>query len=153
MTSSHRHLQRQCVLQALFAKDQHLEGVYSNFLERTLEEYASEVPNVEFAEHLYKRSVLFQDQAYELITEFAPAWPVGKLSPIDRVILVLGLTELCTDSEVPKLVVINEAVELAKEFGDDNSSKFINGVLSNVAEKKLNLELKNKNDQPKVSTK
>ena len=45
------------------------------------------------------------------------------------------------------------ALELAKEFGDDNSSKFINGVLSNVAEKKLNLELKNKNDQPKVSTK
>lgn len=152
MKSSHRHLQRQCVLQALFAKDQHLEGVYSNFLEKVLEEFAEEVPNTEFAEHLFKRAVLFENQAYDLITEYAPAWPVDKISPIDRVILVLGLTELCTDSEVPKLVVINEAVELAKEFGDDNSSKFINGVLSSVAEKKLNLEFKNKNEQSKVSS-
>jgi len=153
MKSALRHLQRQCVLKALFAKDQSIEGVYSNYIDYAIEEFGQDLIEVEFAKDLYQRSLESESYAFELIAEFAPNWPVDKLPPIDRNILLIGITELTTESQVPHLVAINEAVELAKEFGDENSSKFINAVLSNIAEKKLNLELKNKDESAKISSK
>ena len=68
------------------------------------------------------------------IVLYAPQWPVDQLSAIDRNILRLSIYEIkyCSDG-APLKVVINEAVELAKAFGTDNSSRFINGVLSSVA--------------------
>jgi N utilization substance protein B len=65
------------------------------------------------------------------LTEYAPEWPLDKIAPHDRAVLYLGMFELL-HTDVPPAVVINEAVELAKEFGGDKSSKFINGVLSSV---------------------
>ena len=67
------------------------------------------------------------------IRDFAKAWPVEQLSIVDRNILRLAIHEILLDNKVPVKVAINEAVELAKVFGSDNSSKFINGVLSAVA--------------------
>jgi len=67
------------------------------------------------------------------IRSFARAWPVEQLSIVDRNILRLAIHEILLDNKVPVKVAINEAVELAKIFGSDNSSKFINGVLSAVA--------------------
>ncbi|MDF2378714.1 MAG: transcription antitermination factor NusB [Candidatus Gracilibacteria bacterium] len=60
---------------------------------------------------------------------FAPDWPLDKIATADRAVLYLGLFELL-HTDVPPAVVINEAVELAKEFGGERSSKFVNGVLS-----------------------
>ena len=64
------------------------------------------------------------------IRPIAPEWPIEQIARVDRTVLRIGLYELlyCADSVPPK-VAINEAVELAKAFGSDNSSKFINGVL------------------------
>jgi len=59
----------------------------------------------------------------------APEWPINQIARMDRVILRIGLYELLHEPDVPPKVVINEAVELAKAFGSDNSSKFVNGVL------------------------
>lgn len=69
------------------------------------------------------------------LTEYAPEWPLDKIAPHDRSVLYLGMFELL-HTDVPPAVVINEAVELAKEFGGDRSSKFINGVLSSVNKSK-----------------
>jgi N utilization substance protein B len=66
------------------------------------------------------------------IKRFAPAWPLSQLAVIDRNILRLSIYELLYTSNTPVKVAINEAVELAKAFGSDNSPKFINGVLSSV---------------------
>lgn len=70
-----------------------------------------------------------------IIQTYAPAWPVAQLAVIDRNILRLAIFEMLIDNKVPVRVAINEAIELAKMFGSDNSSKFINGVLGSVSAK------------------
>ena len=75
----------------------------------------------------------------KVLTPLAPEWPIASIAAIDRNVLRMGLYELseCRDAIPPK-VAINEAVELAKEFGSENSSKFVNGVLG-TAYKQLNI--------------
>lgn len=68
-----------------------------------------------------------------IITESAPEWPLDRIARIDLAILRISVYEL-TVGQVNPSVAINEAVELAKEFGGENSGKFVNGVLGNVAE-------------------
>jgi len=67
------------------------------------------------------------------IQNFAPAWPVAQIPVVDRNILRLAIFEILLDNKVPVKVAINEAVDLAKMFGGDNSSKFVNGVLGSVS--------------------
>jgi len=67
------------------------------------------------------------------IQNFAPAWPVEQIPVVDRNILRLAIFEILLDNKVPVKVAINEAVELAKTFGGDNSSRFVNGVLGSVS--------------------
>jgi N utilization substance protein B len=66
------------------------------------------------------------------ISKSAPEWPIEQIAPIDKAILRLAVYELKFLSDVPPKVVINEAVELSKSFGGENSSKFINGVLGTI---------------------
>ena len=68
----------------------------------------------------------------QVIQQFAPAWPVAQLAPVDRNILRIALLELLHNPDTPDKTAINEAVELAKVFGSDNSRKFVNGVLGSV---------------------
>lgn len=70
------------------------------------------------------------------IQESAPDWPIDKISRVDLIILRMAIYELLYNKNIPSKVAIDEAVELAKEFGNDTSSKFVNGVLGNVAERK-----------------
>ncbi len=67
------------------------------------------------------------------IQNFAPAWPIEQIPVVDRNILRLAIFEILLDNKVPVKVAINEAVELAKTFGGDNSSRFVNGVLGSVS--------------------
>lgn len=71
------------------------------------------------------------------IESSAPAWPIGKLNKIDLAILRLAVFELA-ENTVPPKVVIDEAVELAKEYGGENSASFINGVLGTIFKKREN---------------
>jgi len=64
------------------------------------------------------------------IARFAPAWPLAQLAVVDRNVLRLAMYEMRYIGQTPVKVVINEAVELAKAFGSENSAKFVNGVLS-----------------------
>ncbi len=67
------------------------------------------------------------------IENFAPAWPIEQIPVVDRNILRLAIFEILLDNKVPVKVAINEAVELAKIFGSDNSARFVNGVLGSVS--------------------
>lgn len=68
----------------------------------------------------------------EMLTKYAPEWPLSKIATVDRAILYVGIYELLFSVDVPEVVVINEGVEVAKAYGGNNSSKFVNGVLNSV---------------------
>mgnify|MGYP001576786147 FL=1 len=79
------------------------------------------------------------DKLYQIdpaITQAAPEWPLDKLNPIDLAILRLAAYELLIDKTAPFKVIIDEAVELAKQYGSSNSSSFINGVLGTICKLK-----------------
>jgi len=81
----------------------------------------------------------------EFIADFAPDWPLDQVAIIDRNLLRIALWEIAVYKKTPVKVVINEAIELAKRYGSENSSKFVNGVLGgfveNLDEIKMNLEI------------
>ncbi len=73
-----------------------------------------------------------RDSIDSTITKIAPEWPIDKLNNIDLAILRLAVYELVVDSKEPYKVIIDEAIELAKEFGGPGSPAFINGALGNL---------------------
>ena len=133
---ANRHLSRSIVLQSLFEWD--LNGVEKNevveVLKRNVEEFAPNKTDMPFMEKLLDGVLGKQSELDLVIEKAAPEWPIDRISPVDRNILRLGLYELlfADRSEVPAKVAINEAIELAKQFGGDNSSRFVNGVLGAV---------------------
>jgi transcription antitermination protein NusB len=133
--ASNRHLGRIVALQSLYeyefrqqAEDKSVD--IDEILARNLERYKDEIEDTEFVSSLVKGVIAEQQDLDSKIAPLAPEWPLEQIARIDRNILRLGLYELLYRAEeVPPKVAINEAVELAKAFGSDNSSKFINGVL------------------------
>lgn len=133
---ANRHLSRSIVLQALFELDFNSGTIerLPEILERDIEEFAPGLEDTEFITTLAECVLKKQKITDEIIEKAAPEWPVDKISIVDRNILRIGLCELLFGNreEVPPKVAINEAIELAKTFGGENSSKFINGVLGAV---------------------
>ncbi len=86
-----------------------------------------------FAQELVNGVVANKEQIDKTIENTAPAFPLDQLAVIDRNILRLAIYEILIDNKVPMRAAINEAVELAKDFGGENSSRFINGVLGSVS--------------------
>ncbi len=131
-----RHLSRSIVLQTLFEWDfnnKNSEEAMEIFF-RDVEEFAPGVGDTSFMENLIKGVLEKQKDLNLIIEKAAPDWPIDKISVIDRNILRIGLYELlfADRSEVPPKVAINESIELAKTFGGETSSKFVNGVLGAV---------------------
>jgi len=89
--------------------------------------------NAAFARELVSGVVQNREKIDKNIQSFAPAWPIEQIPVVDRNILRLAIFEILIDNKVPVKVAINEAVELSKTFGSDNSSKFVNGVLGSVS--------------------
>jgi len=89
--------------------------------------------NAVFARELVSGVIENKEKIDQNIQSFAPAWPIGQISVVDRNILRLAIFEILLDKRVPVKVAINEAVELAKTFGSENSSRFVNGVLGSVS--------------------
>ncbi len=90
-----------------------------------------------YAEYLLRGAWEHRQQYDELIGHAAPSWPLEQMARIDRNILRLAMYEMLESEEVPTKAAINEAVELAKEFGSDASRRFVNGVLGTIASQKL----------------
>lgn len=89
---------------------------------------------VAFARRLVQGVLQHRDEIDEVIERFAPQWPMWQLPVVDRNILRLAIYELLMGKETPPRAAINEAVELAKAFGDEGSPRFVNGVLGSVME-------------------
>ena len=99
-----------------------------------MEEFAPNKSDTPFMEKLLDGVIQKKGELDLVIEKAAPEWPIDRIAPVDRNILRLGLYELLFSDrkEVPAKVAINEAIELAKQFGGDNSSRFVNGVLGAV---------------------
>lgn len=135
--ASNRHLGRIIALQTLYEQDFRSEAGDKAFkltevLKRNISRYQKMVDDTAFIERLVRGVNKHEQALNELLQPVAPEWPIKQIARIDRVILQIGLYELQFEQDVPPKVVINEAVELAKAFGGDNSSKFINGVLGTL---------------------
>ncbi len=127
-----RRRARALALQALYEVDSaghEVEEVVTHLLadERLSEE------NGAFVRELVSGVIQNKEKIDLNIQNFAPAWPIEQIPVVDRNILRLAIFEILLDNKVPVKVAINEAVELAKTYGSDNSSKFVNGVLGSIS--------------------
>lgn len=133
--ASNRHLGRIVALQTLYefefrcdSKDETVD--IKEVLSRNIDRYEDAIEDREFVTTLVDGVVKNTKELDEKLQPIAPDWPLDQIARVDRNILRLGLYELLYQAKiVPPKVAINEAVELAKAFGSDNSSKFVNGVL------------------------
>src|ERR1700691_6091952 len=154
--ASNRHLGRIIALQTLYEQDFRQECNDKSFslpqvMSRNIERYSNMVDDREFIRDLVKGVNNTQKQLDALLQPVAPDWPIEQIARIDRIILRIASWELLNDKNVPPRVVINEAVELAKAFGGDNSSKFINGVLGTLYREHEAEIVKNKPAEPKAT--
>ncbi len=135
---ANRHLSRSIVLQTLFEFDfdnvKNAKVDIDEVLVRNTKEFAPGMGDFSFMKRLLDTIISKRIEIDDIIVKAAPEWPIEKISVVDRNILRLGLAELlfADRSEVPAKVAINESIELAKTFGGENSSRFVNGVLGAV---------------------
>jgi N utilization substance protein B len=127
-----RRRARALALQALYEIDS-VGHAADTVPDRLLEEQKLSAENGRFVRRLVEGVRQNLREIDASIERFAPAWPIKQTPVIDRNILRLAIFEILIDNEVPVKVAINEAVELAKKFGGDNSARFVNGVLSSVS--------------------
>lgn len=131
-----RHLSRSIAMQSLYEWD--FRGKNSitidSVVEKNIKEFGPGLEDTDFIWHLAKGTVEHLSQIDKIIEKAAPEWPINQIAATDRSVLRLGLYELIygNKEEVPPKVAINEAIELAKNFGGESSGKFINGVLGTV---------------------
>ncbi len=135
--ASNRHLGRIVALQTLYEYEFRLSCNDTNLdvdeiLQRNIHRYHDSIDDQEFIIKLVKGVINEQTDLDAALQPVAPEWPIDQIARMDRLVLRLGLYELLHEPSVPPKVVINEAVELAKAFGGENSSKFVNGVLGTV---------------------
>jgi N utilization substance protein B len=156
--ASNRHLGRIISLQSLYeyefrSKAGDATADIDHIVAKNIIPYEKALGDTEFVYALSRGIVEKTEELDSDLTPLAPEWPISSIAAIDRNVLRIGLYELkfCHDSVPPK-VAINEAVELAKAFGSENSSKFINGVLG-TAFKKLGLSSDDSSDKNHGNTK
>jgi len=130
-----RHLSRSIVMQSLyewdfFGKKKDLTKI----VEKNIKEFGPGLEDPSFVWQLTTGVIQKLGQLDEIIEKAAPEWPISQINIIDRNVLRIGIYELLYSDkeEVPPKVAINEAIELAKNFGGESSGKFINGVLGTI---------------------
>lgn len=133
---ANRHLSRSVVLQTLFECDIRSlpREAAGAALARNAAEFAPAAGDMPFMEDLLNGTLERGSDLDLVIEKAAPEWPLARIAPVDRNVLRLGLWELlfADRDKVPAKVAINEAIELAKSFGGENSGRFVNGVLGAV---------------------
>lgn len=130
-----RHLIRTIILQSFYEWDfYNHEHDVDAIVTRNLESFGKGIDEPEFCWKIVKGIMARLTQIDAIIEKAAPDWPLYQIANIDRNVLRIGLYELifADKNEVPPKVAINESIELAKNFGGPNSSKFINGVMGTV---------------------
>lgn len=132
-----RRKARELALQMLFQHD--MSANQPDAIIATFEELQKSKPNTrEFATRVFKGTLDHVEQIDEMIQKQAENWRLSRMAAVDRNIIRMAIYEFMHEDETPKLVVIDEAIEIAKKFGTDKSSQFINGILDGVL-KRYNL--------------
>ncbi len=141
--ASNRHLARMISVQTLYEwefiserlpiqqnldQDKKVEEI----LNRNYEEFKKSLNNRDFVDDLVWGTLEHQEKIDRIIAPAAPEWPIDQIALVDLIVLRMAIYELLFKREVPPKVAINEAVELSKNLGGLNSSKFVNGVLGTV---------------------
>ncbi len=132
-----RHLSRSIALQSLYEWDFRGRGgpeKLEEIVDRNIKEFGPGLKEPDFPKVLTLGVVSRLPELDGIIARAAPEWPVDQVALVDRNVLRVGLYELlfAPKDEVPPKVAINEAIELAKSFGGENSGRFVNGVLGTV---------------------
>jgi len=130
---------REAALKALFAVD-----LGKIPLERVLAEVLAEwplpPPYEAFARELAAGALRHRAEADEIIEQLAVDWTVERMAAVDRNILRLAIYEILHRPDIPDSVAVNEAVELAKKYGEEESPKFINGILGELVRRRAGVE-------------
>lgn len=132
---SNRHLSRTIAMQSLYEWDFNSMDTeeLSAITEKNLKEFAPAFDDNGFVMRIVKGVTNNLKEINNLITKYAPEWPLEQITIVDRNVLRIGIYELrFSKGEIPPKVAINEAIELAKSFGGESSGKFINGVLGTI---------------------
>ena len=131
-----RHLARSIAMQSLYEWDFNDRDTarLPAIMEKNIAEFGPGLEEIEFIHRIVVGVIEHHDAIDEIIAKAAPEWPIAQIAIVDRNILRVGLYELLYGNreEVPPKVAINEAIELAKNFGGDTSGKFVNGVLGTI---------------------
>lgn len=152
--ASNRHLGRIIALQTLYEQEIREDSDDKNLnvdeiLQRNVDRYKETIDDVDFVRQLVNGVIKEAPKLDAELQPVAPDWPIDQIARMDRIVLRMGLYELEHSKDIPTKVVINEAVELAKSFGGDNSSKFVNGVLGTLLKNKETVTKKSKKSSPK----
>ncbi len=126
-----RHQARVITLQSLFEIDCAGHNPVA-VIEQRLDEAGLPEPGAVFARELVMGVSSHQEELDALIKRYAPEWPVEQIAIVDRNVLRISIYEITMRQDTPIKVAINEAVELAKQFGSDSSGRFVNGVLGSL---------------------
>lgn len=126
-----RHLSRIAVMQVLFERERR-PGVDPTAALVMNQEELGEMDD-DFAKELLAGVVKNEDAMKQSIQDHAPGWTLDRMDPVSRCVLQIGAYELLVSKDAPPAVVMNEAIDIAKEFGTDESGKFVNGVLNAIA--------------------
>ena len=128
-----RTVARECALKVLYQRDVtalNIELINQHFWEDATEDYSMDIKD--FAARLVFGVHQHCEEIDSKITTYATNWQLKRMAVIDRNILRLGVFELFYAPDIPPKVTINEAVELAKKYGDSESSIFVNGILDKM---------------------
>jgi N utilization substance protein B len=132
-----RRKARELALQMLFQHD--MSGNQPDSIVATFEELQKSKPNTrEFAEKVFRGTVDHLTELDEMIQNQAENWRLSRMAAVDRNIIRMAVYEFLHENDTPKLVIIDEAIEIAKKYGTQKSSQFINGILDGIL-KRYNL--------------
>jgi transcription antitermination factor NusB len=127
-----RRKARELALQLLYQLDVQGEGSPTPHLDEFWTRHPVDVEVRDFAEALVRGTKLHEAKIDELISQYAQHWELDRMAVVDRNILREGIFEILWAGDVPPKVAINEALEVAKKFSTQESSRFINGILDRI---------------------
>lgn len=128
---SNRHLSRVIAMQILYEANFKNDKKFNTVLERNIKVWKDKIDE-KFIRKIASGVKKNTTKIDKLIESSAPEWPIDQIATVDKTILRVAIFELLYDDEVPPKVAIDEAVEISKNYGGENSSKFVNGVLGTV---------------------
>ena len=128
---ANRHLSRIIIMQSMYEWDFRQDKNIDEIINRNIDNFKEDCDK-EYIHEIVGGIIKNINKIDSTISESAPEWPIEQIAVIDKTILRLAIYELIFKKDIPPKVAINEAVELAKTYGGENTSKFVNGVLGTL---------------------